>query len=231
MAKCRQFYLRRDQGVMDDAKKRQVYCKTCNVRTEAKVVATHVKSQLADPRGDPVDSPYYVTVYEFAVCSGCEEPFLFEHDYIEVPGEFLVSQGERMLYPDHDVFPGKGVPETVRHAHQDAVRSYAAGLYGPCVLMCRKCIEAMCYELGETKGNLRNRLLALSDQQKIDSKLIMWLDGLRVIGNDAAHDLYAQIDKSDAFDSLHFVEAVLMYVFSLNTRYDEFRSRRARPSK
>lgn len=216
---------------MDDPKKRQVYCKTCNVRTEAQVVATHVKSRLANPGGDPVDSPYYVTVYEFAVCSGCEEPFLFEHDYIEVPGEFSAPQGERMLYPDHDVFPGKGVPETVRRAQQDAVRSYAAGLYEPCVIMCRKCIEAMCYELGETKGSLHKRLLALRDQQKIDSKLIIWLDGLRAIGNDAAHDLDAQIDKSDALDSLHFVEAVLMYVFSLNTRYDEFQSRRARSSK
>lgn len=153
---------------------------------------------------------------------------MFEHDYIEVPGEFSAPQGERMLYPNHDVFPGKGVPDTVRRAQQDAVRSYAAGLYEPCVIMCRKCIEAMCYELGETKGSLHKRLQVLRDQQKIDSKLIIWLDGLRAIGNDAAHDLDAQIDKSDALDSLHFVEAVLMYVFSLNKRYDEFQSRRAR---
>jgi hypothetical protein len=100
-----------------------------------------------------------------------------------------------MLYPDHEVFPGKGVPETVRRAHQDAVRSYAAGLYEPCVIMCRKCIEAMCYELGETKGSLHKRLLALRNQQKIDSKFIIWLDGLRTIGNDAVHDLNAQIDN------------------------------------
>jgi hypothetical protein len=57
---------------MDDEKRRQVYCKTCNVRTEARIVATYGKSQLANLGGDPVDSPYYVTVYEFAVCSGCE---------------------------------------------------------------------------------------------------------------------------------------------------------------
>jgi len=71
----------------------------------------------------------------------------------------------------------------------------------------------------------------MRDQQKIDSKLITWLDGLRMIGNDAAHDLNAQIDKSDALDSLHFVEAVFMYVFSLNARYDEFQSRRVAKSK
>jgi hypothetical protein len=136
-----------------------------------------------------------------------------------------------MLYPDHDIFPGKSVPETVKRAQQDAVRSYAAGLYEPCVLMCRKCIEAMCYELGETKGSLRNRLLALSDQQKIDSKLITWLDGLRMIGNDAAHDLYAQIDKSDALRFTPFCGSSSYVRFFLNTRYDEFQSRRVAKSK
>lgn len=100
-----------------------------------------------------------------------------------------------------------------------------------CVFGKIKLHKAMCYELGETKGSLHKRLLALRDQQKIDSKLITWLDGLRMIGNDAAHDLNAQIDKSDALDSLHFVEAVFMYVFSLNARYDEFQSRRVAKSK
>ncbi|MDQ7788460.1 MAG: hypothetical protein RDU41_00215 [Clostridia bacterium] len=77
----------------------QVYCKTCNVRTEAQVVGTHAQSRLANPGGDPVDSPYYVTVYKFAVCHSCGAPFLSEHDYIEVPGEFSAPQGERMLKP------------------------------------------------------------------------------------------------------------------------------------
>jgi hypothetical protein len=64
--------------------------------------------------------------------------------------------------------------------------------------MCRKCIAAICYELGETKESLHKRILALRDQQKIDSKLITWSDVLRMIGTDAAHDLYLQIGKSDA---------------------------------
>jgi len=215
---------------MEDSKNkmRQVYCKTCNVGTKAQVIASHVKSHLANPGSDPINSSYYVTVYEFAVCRGCEQPFLHELEYFEVPGEFSAFQGERMLYPDHYEFLGKEVPETVRRAQQDAARSYAAGLYEPCVIMCRKYIDAMCYELGETKESLHKRLLALREQEKIDSKIITWLDGLRMIGNDAAHDFDAKIDEADALDSLHFVDAVLMYVFSLQTRYEEFQIRRAK---
>jgi len=58
---------------------------------------------------------------------------LLEQDYCEVPGEFSVSQGERILYPQEHEFASEGVPQTVRRAHQDAARSYAAGLYEPSV--------------------------------------------------------------------------------------------------
>lgn len=207
-----------------------VYCSICNLRNEARVIGTHIKSCMANTGNDPIDSPYYVTVYKFAVCKSCGSPFLHEQDFIEVPGEVSVSQGEQVLYPYQHELLGDGLPETVRRAQHNAARSYAAGLYEPCVIMCRKCLEAMCYELGEKKGSLQQRLLELQNKKIIDSKLIIWADGLRLIGNDAAHDPEIEIEQIDAIDSLHFIEAILMYVFTLNERYEEFRNRRTKPS-
>lgn len=154
-----------------------------------------------------------------------------EQDYYEIPGEVSAPQGDRMLYPIQEKGLDEGVPKTAKKAHHDAVRSYACGLYEPCVIMCRKCLEAICYELGEKKGSLYKRINNLSEQNIIDQKLVTWADGLRLIGNEAAHDLNIQITKEDANDSIHFVEALLMYVFSLSLRFEEFQARRQQQKK
>ena len=59
-----------------------------------------------------------------------------------------------------------------------------------------------------------------------DQKLLTWADELRLIGNDAAHDLDIVIDQIDAQNALEFVEAILMYVFSPTRKFEEFKNRR-----
>jgi len=83
--------------------------------------------------------------------------------------------------------------------------------------MCRKCLEAICYELGQKNGTLKAKLETLQKEQAIDVKLVKWANGLRLIGNDAAHDLEVQIDQDDAYDSLQFVEACFVCVFFKRT--------------
>lgn len=208
------------------AEKFQVYCQTCNMKTEAKVEGEY--SDVADlpPGADPIDGPYYVIVYRLASCTGCQSPFLQTQQFYEIPGEISAMQHEAILYPVHGTFSGEGVPETVKRLHGDAVKCYAAALYEPCIIMCRKCLEAVCYELGETKGTLHHRLKSLEQKQKIDPMLLRWANSLRIIGNDAAHDLHMQVDREDATDSLRFVEAILLYIFTLTARFDEFQNRR-----
>jgi hypothetical protein len=123
-----------------------------------------------------------------------------------------------------------GMPETASRVYAAAARSYQVGLYEPCVIMCRKCIEALCQELGATKGNLKQRLENLQTNGHIDQKLLTWADELRLIGNDAAHDLNIVIEQVDAQNALEFVEAILMYVFSLTRKFEEFKNRRASKS-
>ena len=207
-----------------------VFCNQCNLQTTAYVVATHIKTTLVNPHEaltDPTDTPYYVTEYAIALCSRCGTVFLVESEFYEIPGEVCAPQGVNVLYPsDRNISMG-GMPETASRAYAAASRSYKVGLYEPCVIMCRKCIEALCQELGAKKGNLKERLGKLQKNGQIDQKLLTWADELRLIGNDAAHDLNIVIEQVDALNALEFVEAILMYAFSLTRKFEEFKKRRA----
>ena len=207
-----------------------VFCAQCNVQTAARVVAEYTKTTPANSDQaaiDPVDTPYYVAVYELALCGRCEAVFLKESNYYEIPGDIMASQGEEILYPTNRNISMDGIPESITRAYVAAARSYQVGLYEPCVIMCRKCIEALCHQLGATKGNLKSRLAGLQNNGQIDQKLMIWADELRLIGNDAAHDLDVLIEQIDAQDALEFVEAILMYAFSLTRKFEEFKNRQA----
>ena len=206
------------------------FCTDCNVQVAARVVATHGKSTPQSgfemiTTDDPTSVPYDVVEYAIAVCGRCELVFLVESTCVEIEG-ISMPPGERVLYPSSRRISMDGVPATVVRAYSNAARSFSVGLYEPCVIMSRKCIEAVCEELGATKGNLKERLSILGENGKIDQNLLAWANQLRLIGNDAAHDLKIVIEQIDARDALDFVEAILMYVFTLNRRFEEFLERR-----
>jgi len=208
----------------------ELFCNRCNLMTIAHVVATYIKTMPVNPQElliDPVDTPYYITEYAIALCRKCDTVFLVESDFYEIPGEVCAPQGVSVLYPTDRNISMDGMPETASRAYASATRSYQVGLYEPCVIMCRKCIEALCQKLGATKGNLKERLEILRKNGHIDQKLLTWADELRLIGNDAAHDLDIVIEQIDALDALEFVEAILMYAFSLTLKFEAFKNRRA----
>ena len=144
-------------GETNETKTFDVFCNQCNLQTTARVVAAHIKTTPINPHKaltDPVDTPYYVTEYAIALCSKCETVFLVESEFYEMPGEVCAPQGISVLYPSDRNVSTDGMPETASRAYAAAARSYQVGLYEPCVIMCRKCIEALCQELGAKKGNL-----------------------------------------------------------------------------
>ena len=207
-----------------------VFCSSCNLQIAAPITATYVQTTPYDPIAastDPVDAAYHVVEYAIAVCGRCDSVFLLEATFYEIPGEVCAPQGEQILYPTSRQVSIADVPASIDRAYSAAVRSYQVGLYEPCVIMCRKCLEALCQELGAKKGNLKERLIHLQSNGQIDQKLLSWADELRLIGNDAAHDLDMVIEQVDAQDALEFVEAILMYSFSLARKFEEFKKRRA----
>lgn len=94
--------------------------------------------------------------------------------------------------------------------------------------MCRKSIEATCKLKGARGRTLFDRLAELERLTIIDARLLAWAHEIRVVANDAAHEPDGDITKDDSRDAIDFTEAILLYVFSLTSRFEQFRLRRAR---
>ncbi len=168
-----------------------VFCPECNMFIAAKVVAEGnggYRSNAISP-SDESDAEYYGEHYIVCLCGRCSQPFFIRQSLFGFPGEFETVREEEVLYPIGEKLPLDGVPTTIRLAHDQAVRSYSASLYEPTVLMCRKSLEAICKTLGAKGRDLNARLQTLRDDGHIDSRLLNWAHEIRLIGNEAAHDL------------------------------------------
>lgn len=211
-----------------------VYCPECNILIAAQVVAEGnggFRSNAVNPY-DEIDAEYQGEHYFVCLCGRCSQPFLIRQSLYGVPAEFETVTEEVVLYPSEKRLPLDGAPLNIKSAHEQAVRSFSASLFEPCVLMCRKCIEATCKTLGAKGRDLNARLQSLFDSGHIDSRLLNWAHEIRLIGNEAAHDPDIKVTKRDARDVLDFTESILIYVFSLTSRFEKFRTRRAKePAK
>lgn len=200
------------------------FCPRCNrmsaleVRSEARATAPQ---QLFDQLDEGEDG-LRPARYSIAFCPKCESPFLHVRAESE-PSEIFY---EAMLYPSSDRRGIPGLPEPARRTYESAQSCFMTGNFEPCVLMCRKCLEAICTSLGVQEGTLAKRLRALKESGRIETRLYDWADQLRLVGNEAAHGLDGRLTKQDAVDGLDFVEAILQYVFVLDRRFREFRARR-----
>ncbi len=74
------------------------------------------------------------------------------------------------------------------------------------------------------------RLERLRDQGVIEGRLHEWADELRIVGNEAAHDVSVEVSAQDAADTLEFTRAVLEYAYTFRQRFERFRKRRAKAS-
>jgi hypothetical protein len=202
------------------------FCPTCNrmarlvVRAKAHGTAP---PQLFDQLS-PGEEGLRGASYRTAFCPQCETVFLRASAESE-PSDI---RHEAMLYPPSERRSIPGVPDVARRAYASAISCFETGNFEPSVIMCRKCVEAVCENLGARDGRLVDRLRKLRDEGRIEERLYRWADELRLVGNDAAHDLDIRIGKEDARDSLDFVEAILLYVFALDQKFNDFTARRKR---
>jgi hypothetical protein len=200
------------------------FCPRCNCVVTAEVRATasgHPTADLLEALPDGEDGFHRVR-YSLAFCRRCEGVFLYRSCNSE-PSELAL---EEMLYPRSTDPMGPDISALIRRPHESAVSCFETANYEPCVIMCRKTLEAMCQVLGETSGTLQARLRRLRDGGVVEARLCAWADELRMVGNDAAHDLLLNISKEDARDSLDFVNTILIYVFTLDKKFQEFKNRR-----
>ena len=210
-----------------------LFCPKCNILVETEVIAKGsggFRSDAANPI-DEADSEYHGDIYYISLCARCKQAFILRQSLYGVPGEFETITDETLLYPSESKLPVEHLPPLARSAYEQALKSFSASLYEPCVLMCRKSLEVVCKTLNAKGSNLYGRLESLKENGHIDKRLLTWAHEIRAIGNEAAHDIDSEIRKEDARDSLDLTEAILIYIFSLTRRFESFRERRNESNK
>jgi hypothetical protein len=204
------------------------FCRYCNsiVSAEVRATASGEPTEDLSEHLDPGEDGFRRVLYKLAFCRKCEAVFLYRSCRTE-PSEFPFEEN---LYPRASDPLATDVPPLIRKPYESAVSCFGMANYEPCVIMCGKALEAVCVLLGESEdnGTLAKRLRRLRDSGKIEAKLYDWANELRMVRNDAAHDLSVVVSKDDARDCLEFVEAISVYVFVLDRRFQEFTMRRGR---
>lgn len=211
-----------------EPKSLDLFCPRCNMQVEAEVLASargRITEDIAS-MVEPDDLEFMHIRYHMALCRRCSGPFLVETAVRSGAGDFMELTSERVLFPAERPLSSAMLPDAISKSYKEAARAYSAGLYDACAVMCRKCLEALCAEKGARGKNLAARLSSLQSSGTIDARLFKWADQLRLVGNDAAHDLTIITDADDARDTLEFVEAILTYIYVLGTRFAEFVQRR-----
>lgn len=205
-----------------------LFCPQCNILVSARVIADASASFRSDAINpvDMEDAQYTSDHYSIALCGRCSQPFFVRETLFGVPGEFETVTEEKLLYPSDSRLPLEHVPASVSRAYEQATRSFSSALYEPCTLMCRKTLDAAATSLEASGGSLNAKLAALHDAGHIDKRLLDWAHAVRLVGNEAAHDPDVEVSKEDARDVLDFTEAILIYLFALNRRFERLRARR-----
>ena len=211
----------------DNLGKIDSFCPSCNVHVEAKVLAHHCyeKTVIREDFFDPTERQYTEDVFTFAACIRCNRPLLIRGGYYVMEGNSIPQDEPRRVYPPDKAMP-QAVPNAVARPYLEACQAYKVKLYDSCVTMCRKTLEAVCGQCGESQGALSRRLDRLLQRGVIDKEMFEWMQELRLSGNQGAHAGSEGVHEAEAKDMLEFARAMLLYAFEIPKRLQQSRQRR-----
>jgi hypothetical protein len=179
-----------------------------------------------------IEGPGYAIRWSLLSCPVCVTPIVVAQD--DDDARYVDGEGDRWgrpsrLYPTApDRQLGVAVPAPIRTAFAEARACYTeAKAYTACAIMCRKVLEGVCNSHGAATGTLASRLKQLSDSGQLDKRLFEWTTALRMVGNEAAHDVDITVSREDAGDLLDLAEAVAEYLYTFKEKFDNFQARRA----
>jgi len=160
-------------------------------------------------------------------CKECASPFLVRRYGYYMGGAIGWAYDPlTVLYPAERSLDAS-VPKSIAKSYEEAGACAGASAFTACAIMCRRTLEAICAHHGIVQGNLDKKLKKLRDDGVIEKRLFEWADSLRLVGNEAAHDVESEVHKEDARDLLDFTRALVEYIFTFTENFKKFTERRA----
>jgi hypothetical protein len=193
----------------------------------------HQRIKLTDEKGGyepvPFGKPNFEDNYEwsyvFAECEICWQTLVIRRRINET-GAHRRGVFE-ILWPVLERNLSDTVPESLRQEHSEALACFNAKAYTATVVMVRRTLEGVCADHGITRKPLYAALDKMRSTGLIEGRLLEWAQGLRVLGNDAAHFTARPVSGQDAKDALSLAEALIDYMYVFTAQFEQFRARRA----
>jgi hypothetical protein len=177
------------------------------------------------PFGKPNSEDNYEWSYVFADCDICSQTLVIRRRIDESTGH---RKGVfEILWPVLERNLSDTVPESLRQEHSEARACFNAKAYTATVVMVRRTLEGVCADHGISRKPLYAALDEMKSNGLIEGRLLEWAQGLRVLGNDAAHFTGRQVSSQDAKDALSLAEALIDYMYVFTAQFVQFRARRA----
>lgn len=198
------------------------YCSTCNAIVESGILYSYSYDVTWTDELQNNGTAVYL-----CKCLNCEHPILYQEDFYNIEEHYFPSNNVQ-LFPDIENVALKNAPEIVTNPYKEAFKCYRVQAYEASTIMCRKSIEAICKDKGETKGNLADKLKNLKEKKLLEDTFFNWANELRLIGNDGAHSHDLIVTKQDAKDALDFLDSLISYLYHLVDKYNELKLRRTK---
>jgi len=172
------------------------------------------------------DKYYEENIYRFLVCLGCEMATM-EHSHIPVEANwtpYLQEEYNFRYYPprlNSDKLIQKTFKSIIpnhKRIYNEIIESFNAGLNILCSIGVRALLEGICITQNTvTEYTLSGKLKVLKDEKHLPNNIIDGLQKLRVIGNDAAHQLTTPT-KEELRLSIEILEDILNRLYETEYR-------------
>lgn len=143
---------------------------------------------------------------------------------------FFVFADGRLIdsYPAETIdFDATNIPAAVTSPFEEAIKCHAHGCFAASAMMVRKTLEELCRDRGAEGENLKGRISALGTKVVLPAELLLGLDDLRLLGNDAAHiesREYERVGTEEVEVGIEFAKEVLKSVYQYSALLAKLRA-------
>jgi hypothetical protein len=191
-------------------------CPHCVISFESEVLAEYVLENNAD---------WLLNIkYSFAKCIRCSGPLLVQQE-MEVDYNTIYWGNAKNLYPQTDFHINPIIPDKLREILVESIQCYRSKAYTATTIMCRRALEGFCILKDAKEKNLALSIKKLRTEGIINEQLFEWANELRLLGNEAAHNIEIVFSATDARDTLDFTIAIFDFTYSFKDKFEKFKNR------
>lgn len=127
-------------------------------------------------------------------------------------------------------FEAVDLPTNVRDSFEEARKCLNAQAHLACVVMCRRCVEAVLTDKGQRKGeSLYSAIKRLANEKVLHESMGQLADIVRLVGNSGAHNTKTEIDSKQAHETFDLTRQLIDLLYIIPRKHADIKAK-IRPS-